>query len=31
MVDASSGVEVSPGEKDGALIDSFVREAKGAE
>jgi phosphoribosylanthranilate isomerase len=31
MVDASGGVEVSPGEKDGALIDSFVREAKGAE
>ena len=30
MVDASSGVEGCPAEKDHALIDSFVREAKAA-
>ena len=30
MVDVSSGVEARPGEKDPALIDRFLRAAKGA-
>ena len=30
MVDASSGVELSPAEKDAALVEAFVRQAKAA-